>query len=310
MGEGGWGLLAGWIVPAAIAVVASMLLIFPPDLPLMDEFSQLDAAERTLILAFASVAIGFVLSAAQTTLYRLLEGYMFWPEELVARGRAIQRERKGRLQEKLREAQEATGNEIQVGLLEEKLNRYPVADGQTAPTALGNAIRAFETYGDDRYHLDSQTFWYELNAAAPESLQKEVERARVPVDFCVASFFLLIPFGLLALIAGLAHSTDRALLLVSAVVAFAALPAWYRLAVSSVAGWGASVQALVNVGRIGLAEDLGLSLPETIAEEREMWDQVRWFAGEAFEETNAAQLDRFRKRPPQSCWPTWTGSDR
>lgn len=295
LGEGGWGLFAGWIVPAAIAVVVSMLLIFPASLPLMEEFSKLDATERSLILAFASAAIGFVLSAAQVPLYRILEGYLLWPSGLAARRRRAHCERRKALREKLEALVESEGaSELEIGMLEDRLRGYPVADGQLAPTALGNAIRAFETYGFDRYHLDSQTLWSELMAVVPESQQKEVERARVPVDFCVAAFYLLIPFGVLALAAGIAQSTDRALLIVSALVAFLALPLCYRLAVSSVEGWGASVQALVNLGRIKLAAELGLKLPATIEVERQMWDQVRWFVGEPFEPDGAAELDRFR----------------
>jgi hypothetical protein len=302
MGEGGWGLLAGWIVPAAIAVVVSMLLIFPSDLPLMDEFTQLDGAERTLILAFASVAIGFVLSAAKTQLYRPLEGYLLWPRGLAEGCATRQLEKKRRLERELKEGNaQIKPDAIHAGLLAERLKRYPAAEDQVAPTALGNAIRAFETYGADRYQLDSQILWYELVAVAPDSLQKELERARVPTDFSVATFFLLILFGLLSLIAGIAQSTDRLLLLTSAAVAFAALPAWYWLAVNSVADWGASAQTLVNVSRGKLATEMGLEIPETIEEEREMWREVSWYVGWPNDEERRVALNRFRAKDRPFC---------
>ncbi len=53
-------------------------------------------------------------------------------------------------------------------LLNEQLHRYPLDDRQVIPTRLGNAIRQFEEYGYDRYRLDSQVLWHELNAAVPD----------------------------------------------------------------------------------------------------------------------------------------------
>ena len=298
IGEGGWGLFAGWIVPSAIAVVVSSLLIFPADLPVFDELSRLEAAERALVLTFASIAIGFLLSAAQTPLYAMLEGYRLWPRGLKERRRKVHLATRRRLQHDLEKAvaprSKATG--IEVALLQEKLTCFPIAEDQFHPTVLGNAIRAVETYGEDRYHLDSQTLEKELLGVAPEPVRSEFERSRVPLDFCVVTIYLLIPFGLLALISGVAQSTDRWLLLASAALAFASLPAWYWLAVSCVAGWRLSAQALVDVGRVPLAEALGLDLPDTLEEEREMWEWVCWFVLEPYDRSREVELNRFRSK--------------
>jgi hypothetical protein len=298
LGEGGWGLFAGWIVPAAIAVVGSLLLIFPDNLPVASEFNQLETAERALVLAFASVAIGFLLSAAQDPLYRILEGYILWPDRLKKRRREAHLAIKRQIEVELASAREARteASEVEVNLLEEKLERFPIEEGQCNPTALGNAIRAFETYGRNRYQLDSQTLWNELLAAAPEPVGTEVERSRVPTDFCVASFYLALPFGLLALVAGAAQSTDRCLLLIVGGAALASLPGWYWLAVSSVSAWRSSVQALVNVSRVSLAQQLGLELPPTIEEERRMWAAFSWFVLAPYDKKRAAALDPFRAR--------------
>ena len=74
-------------------------------------------------------------------------------------------------------------------LLDERLHRYPSDDRQVTPTRLGNAIRRFEEYGYDRFRLDSQVLWHELNAVVLESARKQAEDARTSVDFFVCLIY-------------------------------------------------------------------------------------------------------------------------
>ena len=73
--------------------------------------------------------------------------------------------------------------------------RFPSDDEEIAPTRLGNAIRALETYGPTRFELDSQVLWSELCAVVPKYLQTELDRSRATVDFFVALIFLSALFG-------------------------------------------------------------------------------------------------------------------
>jgi hypothetical protein len=193
---GGWGLFAGWIIPAAIAVALLAYLVLP-ELPweFADEVSDLDSVEQAAALAFTAVGVGVVLNALQTPLYRLLEGYL-WPASL--RDRAIVRHtnRRAELRKQLANAK----SDLEYGLVLERLHRYPTLDGQVAPTTLGNAIRAFEVYGWDKYGLDSQTLWSELEALVPEPLRVALERARAPVDFAVSFVYLSALVGLISLV--------------------------------------------------------------------------------------------------------------
>ncbi len=68
------------------------------------------------------------------------------------------------------------------------------------------------------------------------------------------------------------------------------------MAITATDSWSYSVQALVNVGRVKLADALGLQIPDSLEEERLMWGLVtRYFA---FAQTaDGLQLDRFRKKP-------------
>lgn len=71
-------------------------------------------------------------------------------------------------------------------------------------------------------------------------------------------------------------------------------PLAYRWSLDGVSSWGATIQAIVNVGREELAAKLSLELPKKIDEEREMWERVHAFLFYPYEEDLAKQVDRFR----------------
>lgn len=184
----------------------------------------------------------------------------------------------------------------QLGLLREQVRRYPVADDQVAPTRLGNAMRRLEEYGYNRYRLDSQALWYELSAAAPEQSRKHVDQARTTVDFLIALlyghlFTALVGFG--ALIAG--DSRYLVLMITIATLLLLAV-AWYSVAVIAVDDWAAATRAMVNLGRSSLANQLGLTLPATLKDERAMWATVSRLSQRPFDE-KVVEGDRFRKKP-------------
>ena len=51
-----------------------------------DHLSHANATERSLAVLGVAVVIGLVLSALQTPLYRVLEGYLLWPGRIVRIG--------------------------------------------------------------------------------------------------------------------------------------------------------------------------------------------------------------------------------
>jgi hypothetical protein len=144
---------------------------------------------------------------------------------------------------------DATRTKVQRALLAERLRRYPVDEGQLAPTRLGNAIRRHEEYGYQRYLLDSQALWYELTAAAPEQLTQQVNAARAGVDFFVCLLYGNLLVALLALMSlGDSNARDLTLLVTSATL-IAVSFLWYRLAVVTTDDWALAARALVDVGR-------------------------------------------------------------
>src|SRR4051812_36327896 len=225
IGAGGTFLLS-WALPSGVFLAGLTLLVAPALgwLRPVGDLAALSALQTSIGLAFGAMALGLALTAASTPLYRLLEGYS-WPARWRTRGAERQRARRTALNRQL----ETAGAGWEQALLYEQLDRFPADDTQVAPTALGNAMRAFETYGVDRFNLDSQSLWTELLSVVPDSLRGELSQARASVDFFVCITYLSPVFGLAAVVAGLVHGVEIGLVLLG-VLALAAAPLWYRLA--------------------------------------------------------------------------------
>lgn len=291
---GGWASLFAWILPSAVAIALFWVLAAPQ----MDSFPTIDAikglSEGALAASFvgASAVLGLLLDATSTPLYRILEGYFLWPKWLQDRRRRVHAGKRQRLVEKL------TGKGWEYGLVLERLARYPDDAAEITPTRLGNAIRAFEMYGKSRFNLDSQTLWNELNAVVPKALQVELDRSRALVDFFIAGFYLALLLGLVTGCYWVVHRQSLGLL-AFAMVAFLSMAIWYELAITSTSYWSSTVQALVNLGRVGLAEQLGLDIPLELDAERAMWGNLTSFVYFGDLESGR-KLDPYRRPRPVS----------
>lgn len=327
---GGWELVAGWILPTALNSVLVGFLVLPAvrHVHWLASLAAASGPEKALALLVTAVIGGLVLSALQTPLYRVLEGYRGMPHRL--RQWRIDRhiERKHRLDKRLQFARlafrEAHGTSregdaaefaklradpalskipetngelspVTISMLAEKCRRYPVADGQVLATSLGNAIRRFEEYGYDRYRLDSVTMWNALAGAVPGSVRKRVDASRAGVDFFICLIygqFILAVFGLAALIAAPGHPAGPILAIV---VPTALIPVWYRLAVEATDEWAAAFRGLIDIGRKPLADALGLAMPATLEQERRMWELQSRLSRRPYSASDA-ELDQFRAR--------------
>jgi len=144
----------------------------------------------------------------------------------------------------------------------------------------GNSLTAMENYGFESFGLDSQLFWDELYGLAAPSLSNQYEKARATVDFLVGLFTMTTLFMVIvvAIVFWPSLLRPRRLLdmYLALLVAGTLWLLWYRGAVKAWEAWAGSLRALVNVGRLRLAEAFALELPGTFEEERVMWEN---FAG-------------------------------
>ncbi|MET9260273.1 hypothetical protein [Amycolatopsis sp. NPDC004079] len=323
--SGGRALLVGWILPSLVNVLIFGFVVAPK----LSGFGALNT-ETTRAAIFglaASAVLGLVLAALQTPLYRILEGYLGWPMRLAQARRRRHLARKHLLRNRVDAATLARKEDagrltdadrpvldafrahpiinrflvkdlrkgtIWLALLDERFHRYPLDDRQVAPTQLGNAIRRFEEYGHDRYRLDSQTLWHELNAAVPEPARKQTDDTRMSVDFFISLLYghLVVAVTAAACLAGgLAERTGLTTATIAALILLTML--WYRLAVQATDEWAGAVRAMVNLGRHPLAAAFGLSVPREMDDERTMWRLVGELVRDGHDPRLAA-LDAFR----------------
>jgi hypothetical protein len=321
---GGWLLVVGWVLPTAINALLFVFFVLPSlhGIVLAHDLGQASVGDKTIAVLAVALVGGVVLNALQTPLYRVLEGYL-WPGPLarwrrkhyVKTRRTVRKrleliyyrtntdlttENKQRLAEleadpEIRKyvKRDRSLTTVQAALRRESA-RFPIDDDQVAPTRLGNAIRLFETYGFDRYCLDSQVLWYELTAAVPKELNRQVDIARAGVDFFVCLLYGNLLVAVTAL-ASLGASRAHPLILLVTAGALAVLTLlWYRLAWVNTDEWGFTVRALVNLGRKPLAERLSLRLPRDLQRERKMWLLYTQMVQEPYDDDYATVLDEFR----------------
>ncbi|MGI5479452.1 hypothetical protein [Streptomyces lavendofoliae] len=301
---GGWALVVGWVLPAALNLAVFFFAVAPSlrRTAAVERVWPSSTSQTTLLLLCTAVLFGIVLNALQTPLYRILEGYLLWPRGAYDRGCRRQRARKEQIADLIAHPEGRTS--VQRALLREQLARYPADDDQLAPTRLGNAIRRFEEYGHNRFRLDTQVLWNELSSAAPTQARRQVETARTSVDFFIALLYGHGVVAALALLALTSAEAERPLLIVTAVALCALTPLWYRSAVYSTDEWAAAVRAMVNLGRKPLADALGLILPQQLAEERSMWQLVTRMSRRPYQDAADTAFAPYRAAPPDSHCPS------
>jgi hypothetical protein len=298
---GAWALIIGWILPIFLSLQLIAWLILPSwtSNDAVQRFMDTSAAGRQGTLLAVAVVLGLILAATKTPLYRILEGYSLWPQWLVNRSTKRQFKRQRRYIKQSKKAEEK-GRSLRNALLYEKILRFPAADDEFAPTALGNAIRRFETYAIDRYYLDSQLLWHHLSTAAPDRVVKAQENANTNVDF-----FICLVYGLCTAAVGagatIISGAPIGQLWFTLVGDLLAARVAYRLAIVATDEWDRTIRAMVDHGRLGVAKAFMLEVPHHLTDERDMWRAVNTLVRRPYDYSVSKdvpkKLDEFRLRP-------------
>lgn len=288
-----------WLLPSIATLAVFVAFVYPAvsSSYLFRSVSRISgsALAKSVVFIVSAVLLGMLLSLASRPLYRVLEGYLL-PRPV----RQWLLRRQVRRWLRLRAAYERTPRNwvTQRGVIREQLGDYPNRRERLLPTRLGNALKALETFGVDRFSLDSQTFWYELNALAPERARKDADDARASVDFFISFVAHLALLSLVSLI--VAATTGSGAILVVGVSSAALVKLAYDAAVRNITDWRYAVQALVNLGRVPLATALGYQLPATLKEEQALWNGWGRFV-RLDQQRYLSKFDEFRIRPePES----------
>jgi hypothetical protein len=326
---GGRALLVGWFLPCLINLLVLGFTVLPrlSGFQTLASSGSVDGTRAASFILVGTIVSGVTLAALQTPLYRMLAGYLGWPERLFAAGRRNQLSRKHLLSDRLRAAAlarkekegalsedgakalkefrthpitsrytdlDARKGGVWLSLLAERLARFPASDDEVNATSLGNAIRRLEEYGHDRFLLDSQVLWNELYITTTDVARRRVDDTRTNVDFFVCLLYghlLVAAAGCISLCVAIPSNPWPVVAVVIGLPLLAVI--WYHIAVVATDEWAGAVRAMVNLGRQPLADSMGLELPQTLALERTMWSAAIALV-QGRHALNTAALDEFR----------------
>jgi hypothetical protein len=274
--------ILGFFLPVFFALVALWQLLTPEFVP--NAFDQeYDGATAVAVLAGAALPLGLVLLGLEYSVIRVLEGYFLvrphapawiyyplWPLSrlLVWRQRAafdkLTRQRKQREDAELRR------------VAAWRLDLYFPPEEDLLPTRLGNAIRAFELHSWKRYGLDSIGGWPRVERLLSEQERELLEDAQTEVAFFVNSSLAAVFAGTLLFadwIALRARAVEDLWWLAPLALGYL----FYRGGVEAATRWGDEVRSCMDMHRLTMYEKLGLRVPATNAEERELARAVNRF---------------------------------
>jgi hypothetical protein len=286
-----------WVTPSLVTVGVFAIFLWPevrvtsPLRPVSQVTGQ-NATAAALVFTFSVVVLAVTFAYASLPIYRILEGYSL-PGFL---RRPLMR-RQQREYSRVRDAERryaATGK-MPAGMTIEDLRRFPEKQTAVRATSLGNALAAMENWSSERYNLDALLMWHELYGVSRDSVRRDTDEGRAPVDFFVSAIahMTLLLVASVAIAATVPHARVRALVI--GVAALLVIPASYRLAVKNMIDWAQSVKAMVNLGRVDLARAMGLRIPIQLKGERRMW-QLHYWVVEMNQPRLIDRYDLYRRR--------------
>jgi hypothetical protein len=282
-----------WLTPSLVTVGIFVIFLWPdvrtasPFRP-VSHVTGANATAATLVFAFSVVVLAVTFAYASLPIYRILEGYSL-PGFL--RRPLLRRQLRRFATVREAERRYAATGKMPPGTGIEDFRRFPENRGAVRATSLGNALAAMESWGSERYNLDTLLMWHELYGVSRDNVRRDTDEGRAPVDFFVSSIahMALLFAGSIVIAALMPQARIRALVI--AVVALLVIPASYRLAVKNMIDWAQSVKAMVNLGRADLADALGLRIPPELQRERRMWLLHYW----AVEQNQPRYVERYNR---------------
>jgi len=302
----GSNFLVAAMIPS-LGLVIACLFVFDPILHVLKTF-QIDKGAYSLLslsilVTVPTVIIGFTLSALNTFILKLFEGYVFFHRF------PFMRKAHARKAYKLVEQREALKKDIK--FLEQKKNRsteeelslnvlktayytlvatydqlYPPPNAEIMPTQFGNILKASEAYSGTRYGMDAVQFWPRLWHVIPPNYRQTIDDARNELSFLVNMSALSVLFYSLCILAILANaplpgSPDWNVVLENSfryiLAGFLALLSnWFfnRAAIFSVGDFGMMIRSAYDLFRLDLLEQFRLKHPKDSVEEFQVWKNL------------------------------------
>ncbi len=308
----GSNFLVASMVPS-LALVISCIFLFDPILNTGSAFKDPQSAYGLvsfgLVIFVATVIIGFTLTALNTYILKMFEGYVIpFPMRIIYSLRRRAHWQKAR---HMREHRDDLRKEIlrlekdldQNPELDEKLEQlrdqhykaasdydqtYPEDQGDILPTRFGNTLKAAENYTGERFGFDGVQFWPRLVHVIPAEYRQSIDAVRNELSFLVNMSILSFTFSILCVLAifytmsktnvGLGGSAVFLGFLLKSLPYLIALVAgllisvfFYNASLFSVGSFGLMIRSSFDLFRLDLLKKMELELPKNSIEEFETW---------------------------------------
>ncbi len=250
-----------------------------------------------------TVLIGYTLTALNTFILKVFEGYVLLHRLPFMRSGYIRKAKK------LLEQRELRRRDIQV--LEQKRNKsseeelsldalrtayyslvvaydhlYPPPNAEIMPTKFGNILKASEAYSGTRYGIDGVQFWPRLWHVIPDNYRQTIADARNELSFLVNMSALSVVFYSFCILAILSNapspvSPDWNSFLTNSIRYISAgllalFSNWFfnRAALFSVGDFGMMIRSAYDLFRLDLLEQFRLEHPKNSVEEFQVWKNL------------------------------------
>ena len=178
--------------------------------------------------------------------------------------------------------QDETGRRIEQvraerAILHYRLSHYFPQHAVLAPTRLGNAMRAMDSYGRTRYGLDLATIWPRLQPLLPADTLSWLAAGGVAFELMITLSALSAAFGVaLGIYLAVIASSVPAAVLSAIVVAGSTALSWlcYRNAVEAAVSYGERVRSTLDLHRFRVLEAMRLPPPANLAAEEDRWRRL------------------------------------
>jgi hypothetical protein len=308
--------LVSAMVPS-LALVVACLFIFNPILHTVDTFRKLEETPQLigfgLLLFLLTVLIGFTLTALNTYILKIFEGYVTFPplRFLYQKSLRIHQHKacdlmthRDNLEKEYWHLKKYSGEnnpslDERLAIVRDKHYQiakdydewYPAHIDDILPTSFGNTLRAAEDHAMQRYGFDGVTFWPRLVQVIPDGYKATIDNTRNELSFLVNMSILSVTFSLLCILAifhamwttsvissdALVFSTFAVFTiryLVAAAFGMISCGIFYRASIISLGSFALTIRSSFDLFRLDLLRKLEVVHPTDFEEECKTWTNI------------------------------------
>lgn len=311
----GSNFLVSAMVPSLALVVISFLA-FDPLLNITEAFTDPQGTFQLVgfgpLVFILTVIIGFTLSALNTLILKVFEGYSIpFPAHLFyylsRRKHRYQAskwmEERQELKNKIRHLEKHTDpSDEQVARLADLRSKYyrltadyglqyPEDPNDILPTRFGNTLKAAENYAGERYGFDGVHFWPRLIHVIPSDYRLTIDHTRNELSFLVNMSILSFVFSCMCIGAVFYVMTTTRVIVdnpavffqflskttpyfVSAAGGLLSFGFFYNASIFAVGSFGLMIRSSFDLFRMDLLKKLQLVEPHNSIEEFETWQNI------------------------------------